>query len=68
MISGLPLPFISDGGSALVVALGAAGMLTSAARAEPDCASHARPSAAEMGATTLGAVAAAAARSRGQRR
>ncbi|MFB9186112.1 FtsW/RodA/SpoVE family cell cycle protein [Dactylosporangium sucinum] len=44
-ITGLPLPFISDGGSALVVALGAAGMLTSAARAEPDCARamHARP-------------------------
>lgn len=44
-ITGLPLPFISDGGSALVVALGAAGMLSSAARAEPDCARamHARP-------------------------
>ncbi|WP_433079041.1 FtsW/RodA/SpoVE family cell cycle protein [Dactylosporangium sp. CA-052675] len=44
-ITGLPLPFISDGGSALVVALGAAGILTSAARAEPDCARamHARP-------------------------
>jgi cell division protein FtsW len=44
-ITGLPLPFISDGGSALVVALGAAGLLTSAARAEPDCARamHARP-------------------------
>ncbi|WP_432829381.1 FtsW/RodA/SpoVE family cell cycle protein [Dactylosporangium sp. CA-092794] len=44
-ITGLPLPFISDGGSALVVALGAAGILTSSARAEPDCARamHARP-------------------------
>ncbi|MFG2042631.1 FtsW/RodA/SpoVE family cell cycle protein [Dactylosporangium sp. NPDC048998] len=44
-ITGLPLPFISYGGSALVVALGAAGILTSAARAEPDCARamHARP-------------------------
>ncbi|MEV0560312.1 putative peptidoglycan glycosyltransferase FtsW [Dactylosporangium sp. NPDC050588] len=44
-ITGLPLPFISDGGTALVVALGAAGMLSSAARAEPDCARamHARP-------------------------
>ncbi|WP_433049447.1 FtsW/RodA/SpoVE family cell cycle protein [Dactylosporangium sp. CS-033363] len=44
-ITGLPLPFISDGGSALVVALGAAGILTSAARAEPDSARamHARP-------------------------
>src|SRR5205814_5071635 len=34
-ITGLPLPFISDGGSALVVALAAAGILTSFARAEP---------------------------------
>ena len=44
-ITGLPLPFISDGGSALVVALAASGMLTAAARAEPDCARamHARP-------------------------
>jgi cell division protein FtsW len=44
-ITGLPLPFISDGGSALVVALAAAGMLTAAARSEPDAAEalHARP-------------------------
>ncbi|MEV8516637.1 putative peptidoglycan glycosyltransferase FtsW [Dactylosporangium sp. NPDC051484] len=44
-ITGLPLPFISYGGSALVVVLAAAGILTSAARAEPDCARamHARP-------------------------
>src|SRR6266511_802864 len=44
-ITGLPLPFISEGGSALVVALAAAGILTSFARAEPDAARalHARP-------------------------
>jgi cell division protein FtsW len=44
-ITGVPLPFISDGGSALVVALAAAGILTSFARAEPDAARalHARP-------------------------
>jgi cell division protein FtsW len=44
-ITGLPLPFISDGGTALVVALAAAGMLTASARAEPDAARalHARP-------------------------
>jgi cell division protein FtsW len=44
-ITGLPLPFISDGGTALVVALAAAGILTSFARAEPDAsrALHARP-------------------------
>jgi cell division protein FtsW len=44
-ITGLPLPFISDGGSALVVALAAAGMLTASARTEPDAARalHARP-------------------------
>lgn len=44
-ITGLPLPFISEGGSALVVALAAAGILTSFARAEPDAAKalHARP-------------------------
>jgi cell division protein FtsW len=44
-ITGLPLPFISDGGSALVVALAAAGILTSLARCEPDAvrALHARP-------------------------
>lgn len=44
-ITGLPLPFISDGGSALVVGLAAAGMLTSFARCEPDAATalHARP-------------------------
>ena len=34
-ITGLPLPFISDGGSALVVVLAAAGILTSFARCEP---------------------------------
>jgi cell division protein FtsW len=44
-ITGLPLPFISDGGTALVVALTAAGILLSFARAEPDAARalHARP-------------------------
>jgi cell division protein FtsW len=44
-ITGLPLPFISDGGTALVVALAAAGMLTASARTEPDAARalHARP-------------------------
>jgi cell division protein FtsW len=46
-ITGLPLPFISDGGSALIVTLAAVGMLASFARAEPDAARalHARPSA-----------------------
>jgi cell division protein FtsW len=44
-ITGVPLPFISYGGSALVVTLAAAGILTSFARAEPDAsrALHARP-------------------------
>ena len=44
-ITGLPLPFISAGGSALVVTLAAVGMLASFARAEPDAvrALHARP-------------------------
>jgi cell division protein FtsW len=44
-ITGVPLPFISDGGSALVVTLAAVGMLASFARAEPDAARalHARP-------------------------
>jgi cell division protein FtsW len=44
-ITGLPLPFISDGGSALVVTLAAVGMLAAFARAEPDAARalHARP-------------------------
>jgi cell division protein FtsW len=44
-ITGLPLPFISDGGSALVVTLAAVGLLASFARAEPDAARalHARP-------------------------
>lgn len=37
-ITGLPLPLISDGGTALVVVLGAIGMLASFARAEPDAA------------------------------
>ncbi len=46
-ITGLPLPFISSGGSALVVTLAGVGMLASFARAEPDAARalHARPSA-----------------------
>lgn len=44
-ITGLPLPFISDGGTALVVTLAAVGMLASFARAEPEAAAalHARP-------------------------
>jgi cell division protein FtsW len=44
-ITGLPLPFISDGGSALVVTLAAVGLLASFARAEPEAsrALHARP-------------------------
>ena len=44
-ITGIPLPFISKGGSALVVALAAIGMLASFARAEPDAARalNARP-------------------------
>jgi cell division protein FtsW len=44
-ITGLPLPFISAGGSALVVTLAAIGMLASFARAEPDAsrALNARP-------------------------
>ena len=44
-ITGLPLPFISSGGSALVVTLAGVGMLASFARAEPDAARalHARP-------------------------
>jgi cell division protein FtsW len=44
-ITGLPLPFISAGGSALVVTLAAIGMLASFARAEPEAARalHARP-------------------------
>jgi cell division protein FtsW len=44
-ITGLPLPFISRGGSALVVTLAAIGMLASFARAEPDAARalNARP-------------------------
>ncbi|NBE83752.1 FtsW/RodA/SpoVE family cell cycle protein [Micromonospora sp. NEAU-HG-1] len=44
-MTGVPLPFISDGGSALVVTLAAIGMLASFARAEPDAARalHARP-------------------------
>ena len=68
-ITGLPLPFISDGGSALVVTLAAVGMLASFARAEPDAARalHARPP-AQMGAATLGPAAAAAAAPRSGRR
>jgi len=44
-ITGLPLPFISDGGSALVVTMAAVGLLASFARAEPEAARalHARP-------------------------
>jgi cell division protein FtsW len=44
-VTGLVLPFISYGGSALVVSLGAVGMLASFARAEPEAARalHARP-------------------------
>jgi cell division protein FtsW len=44
-ITGLPLPFISAGGTALVVTLAAVGMLAAFARAEPDAARalHARP-------------------------
>lgn len=37
-ITGLPLPLISDGGTALVVVLAAIGMLASFARAEPEAA------------------------------
>jgi len=44
-VTGLPLPLISDGGSALVVTLAMIGMLASFARAEPAAAKalHARP-------------------------
>jgi cell division protein FtsW len=44
-ITGVPLPFISAGGSALVVTLAAVGLLASFARAEPHAvrALHARP-------------------------
>lgn len=44
-LTGVPLPFISEGGTALVVTLAAVGMLASFARAEPDAARalHARP-------------------------
>ncbi len=44
-VTGLPLPLISDGGSALVVTLAMIGMLASFARAEPAAAAalHARP-------------------------
>jgi cell division protein FtsW len=44
-VTGLPLPLISDGGSALVVTLAMIGMLASFARAEPAAALalHARP-------------------------
>jgi cell division protein FtsW len=44
-VTGLPLPLISDGGSALVVTLTMIGMLASFARAEPVAAQwlHARP-------------------------
>jgi cell division protein FtsW len=44
-VTGLVLPFISHGGSALVVSLAAVGMLASFARTEPEAAAalHARP-------------------------
>ena len=44
-VTGLPLPFISAGGSALVVAMAVVGMLASFARTEPAAARalHARP-------------------------
>jgi cell division protein FtsW len=44
-VTGLPLPLISDGGSALVVTMAMIGMLASFARAEPAAAQalHARP-------------------------
>jgi cell division protein FtsW len=44
-VTGLPLPLISDGGSALVITLAMIGMLASFARAEPAAALalHARP-------------------------
>ncbi|WP_412542265.1 putative peptidoglycan glycosyltransferase FtsW [Longispora sp. K20-0274] len=44
-ITGVTLPFISAGGSSLVVSLATVGMLASFARAEPDAAAalHARP-------------------------
>jgi cell division protein FtsW len=44
-VTGLPLPLISDGGTALVVTLAMIGMLASFARAEPAAAQalHARP-------------------------
>jgi cell division protein FtsW len=44
-VTGLPLPLISDGGSALLVTLAMIGVLASFARAEPDAARalHARP-------------------------
>ncbi len=41
-ITGVPLPFISDGGTALVVVLVAVGMLAGFARAEPDAATALR--------------------------
>jgi cell division protein FtsW len=41
-ITGVPLPFISDGGTALVVILGGIGMLAGFARAEPDAATALR--------------------------
>ena len=61
-VTGLPLPLISDGGSALVVTLAMIGMLASFARAEPAAARalHARPP-GRLGPATLGSAAAAAA-------
>ncbi|GAA2164122.1 hypothetical protein GCM10010403_47270 [Glycomyces rutgersensis] len=41
-MTGVPLPFISDGGTALVVVLAAIGMLAGFARAEPDAATALR--------------------------
>ncbi len=44
-LTGVPLPLISSGGSALIVTMAALGVLASCARAEPDAARalHARP-------------------------
>ena len=64
-ITGLPLPFISDGGSALVVDHGRgrpAGLVRP--RRAGRGAGPARPSTRQMGAATLGATASAAARAR----
>ena len=41
-VIGVPLPFVSSGGSSLVTTMLAAGMLLSFARAEPGCAGRSR--------------------------